>query len=575
MFMMKISTQFKLKFFYWFLIFCVLFAGLWFIVISPLGPDFSRIPGDLGDARFNNYILEHDYRWLTGQDSSLWSAPFFYPYPLTLTFSDNHIGSIPFYSFFRWISLDRESTFQAWYILSYILNFCAAAFVLSKFGLTSLSVAIGSFFFTFGLPQISQEFHVVLFYRFCIPLACYYFYEFAQKADIKLLSFALFWVIWQFYFSIYLGFFLGLFLLTLTIGLSLIENGTIREKICFWPDVIHRSLKNTKKSRRIVNGLAIFILIILLFYLFRPYLLASEQYGFSRSSDEIQKMLPQVQSYFSCVHSLIWRDSSIELLKQIPAYQVEHQLFIGVSALAMIILGLVFRFKSKREKMSFIFMGSVGFLVIFTLNIDGFSLYHLIWRLPGINSIRAVSRIILVLMWPIALFIAVQMDAFMRIPRKKVITTFIGIFLFSGMICESSFFNHSTFEKSEAISRVRVLHEQITLDKLPDNPILISVYPDSKEWYVDELDAMLLAQDLGWPVMNGYSGNFPPGYGSSTSCDSASSRVREYLDFTKSSNESFYNETMNRIVTIRSEDCKQKLYNDNYYGVARKFFPEG
>jgi hypothetical protein len=30
----------------------------------------DQIPGDLGDARFNMYVLEHGYRWLVHRDSS-------------------------------------------------------------------------------------------------------------------------------------------------------------------------------------------------------------------------------------------------------------------------------------------------------------------------------------------------------------------------------------------------------------------------------------------------------------------------------------------------------------------------
>ena len=61
--------------------------------------DMSRIPGDLGDARFNNYILEHFHRFLTGQEPSLWDLPSMYPYrnvlALPITISEQ-VGSIPF-----------------------------------------------------------------------------------------------------------------------------------------------------------------------------------------------------------------------------------------------------------------------------------------------------------------------------------------------------------------------------------------------------------------------------------------------------------------------------------------------
>ena len=43
-------------------------VGLAFVV----GPSVidGRIPGDIGDARFNSYVLEHFFRWITGQAPS-------------------------------------------------------------------------------------------------------------------------------------------------------------------------------------------------------------------------------------------------------------------------------------------------------------------------------------------------------------------------------------------------------------------------------------------------------------------------------------------------------------------------
>src|SRR5512133_579316 len=164
---------------YWFEILTIFFFSLWLIVIRPLGPNLTRMPGDLGDARFNSYTLEHDYRRITGDDSSLWNAPFFYPYSQTLTFSENHFGSMLFYAIFRGLGLDREPAFQAWYLLSFLLNYGAAVFVLHKLKLNPLAIGLGAFFFTFGLPVLGQENHVQLIYRFCIPLACYSLWQFS------------------------------------------------------------------------------------------------------------------------------------------------------------------------------------------------------------------------------------------------------------------------------------------------------------------------------------------------------------------------------------------------------------
>ena len=40
-----------------------------------------NVAGELGDGRFNMFVLEHVYRWLIGQEESLLSPPIFFPYP--------------------------------------------------------------------------------------------------------------------------------------------------------------------------------------------------------------------------------------------------------------------------------------------------------------------------------------------------------------------------------------------------------------------------------------------------------------------------------------------------------------
>ena len=70
-------------------------AGLW-LVASP-AVIHGLVPGDIGDGRFNNYVLEHFFSWITGKTPAFWNAGFYYPFPYVLAFSDNLMGSGPFY----------------------------------------------------------------------------------------------------------------------------------------------------------------------------------------------------------------------------------------------------------------------------------------------------------------------------------------------------------------------------------------------------------------------------------------------------------------------------------------------
>ena len=75
-------------------------AGVLLQLMPYFGWNFSTLPGTL-DTLFNRYVLEHGYLWLMGEEPSFWNAPFFYPAPLALAYSDCHAGNLPFYALFR------------------------------------------------------------------------------------------------------------------------------------------------------------------------------------------------------------------------------------------------------------------------------------------------------------------------------------------------------------------------------------------------------------------------------------------------------------------------------------------
>ncbi|MEO7600387.1 MAG: hypothetical protein ABIV50_15750, partial [Opitutus sp.] len=86
---------------------------------------FAAYPGDLGDGRFNQLVLEHGFQSLRGIYS--WSSPGqFYPAPNTLGLSDTHAGTLPIYVLLRWCGLPLESAWQAWFVVVATLNAWAA-----------------------------------------------------------------------------------------------------------------------------------------------------------------------------------------------------------------------------------------------------------------------------------------------------------------------------------------------------------------------------------------------------------------------------------------------------------------
>ncbi len=535
----------------------VLVVGLYFVVIRWFGPRMSLMPGDLGDARFNNFVLEHFFQWCTGRISSYWDAPIFYPNPNTFAFSDAMLGSAPFYVLLRLAGLDRDSAFQGWYLLGFVLNYLAAAFVLKRLKLHPLAISAGAFLFTFGLPVLAQAGHAQLFYRFGIPLTCYYMWEFSQRPKLRALTLAVCWFAWQFALSIYQGFFLSLLLMPLLVMFPLTEaRGKLKPYLMFWPAKLKQAWSNAGGSQRVLNGLGLLAAAAGLMVVLVPYMRVAAQYGFRRQWFEIITMLPSWKSYLLADRSPFWAAVS----RQIPNQTMRHeqQLFPGIAAGVLILTGLFWKTPNKNRQIAFFNLWAAAFLVLVTFSINGASIYQLAFSLPGFNSIRAVSRIILCMLWPLSVFIAVVLHQMVVSPHRKVFSTSLAIIIFCLLASESMLFKPVTYPKSLGVERLAALQAKLPAD-LPPDAILAFNTDNNEAWYLTELDAMLLGQESGFAIMNGYSGNFPAGYGDPlSSCKQIRRRISAYLNLTNSVSDKNYAQLARRVVPIGLSDCGSK-----------------
>jgi hypothetical protein len=542
------------KFIYFAPVWILLILGMWLVIFRPLGPQLALIPGDLGDARFNNYILEHFYHWATGQTQDYWNAPFFFPFQQTISFSDNLLGSAPFYALFRWIGLQRESAFQAWYIFGYILNYAAASYVMIRSKFRPLAVGAGAFFFTFGLPLLAQENHVQLLFRFCIPLACFTLWQFYQTPRLKTLVSLGFWMIWQMYLTIYMGIFLVLLLGIFFVLLPFfVPERTFMQRIMIWPKRLIEAWSQARFTDRFFAMSAVIALFFCFTALFLPYYRAQQNYGFYRNWTEVSSMLPRWKSFLLADNSQLW-NSKTNISSNLPLRH-EHQLFPGAAVLILVLIGMVGRFQTENRRLAWLNLYAAIVFVALTLEIHGFSLYEIIWRMPGMSSIRAVTRSMLVVMWPLAFFSAWTIDGFLQQVNQQHRWRQAAAYLLVGfLMAESIFYNHATFRKADVQDRLDDLRQLIPAE-VPSNPILfVALNPKEPDW-AGEIDVMLLAQELGWATFNGYSGNSPPGYQSAESCDQLPARIKNYMDFARIEDSNYYLGIMKRVVALGFMDC--------------------
>lgn len=537
----------------------LLVFGLAFLAVPFAQLDLlTRLPGDVGDARLNHYFLENIYQFLRGESASLVHLGFFWPFPFVLGFSDNLFGSAPIYLLARWLTGDPILSFQAWYLLGFPLNFMAALVALRKLGFSSTAALIGSLVFTFALPVSAHSLHAQLHYRFGVPLALACYLLFLRDLRPGLLVAAVAWTVWQFYCTIYIGFFLLLMLAATTLSWILWQRAwEPAHRAQSWSVLRgHWTAVSSGRRWRWITGLA--VLLLLLGLLFYPYLQVSELYGAKRSLGAIASMLPRPQSYLLSDHSWLWASDS-RLFADLPMRH-EHQMFPGAIPVALALMGvLAWRREIHGSVLAWLGSGWAGLMIV-TLSIGGLSLWYLVAGLPLFSAIRAMTRIDLVFLFPLAVFTAFAVDRLLawQVTFGRLV---YGVLL-PVMLLEMSAITPGTSQAEEWRRRLDAAITRVPVET-PKHKALLFAQPDGPA-FAAEIDAMWASLLTGHRTLNGYSGFLPAGLNGEFGyrCIELPRRVLAYLRFNEAAADlARYRELMEQVQPLGFTDCKASWWN--------------
>lgn len=502
----------------------LIFSAGFFGYIMRTTDWLSAIPGDMVDARFNSVILEHLYLWVLGKTPSLWSPTFFFPFEGVLAFSDNHFGSGGAYVLFRLAGLPREAAYQAWFIAGTVLNFWVGYYVLRRLGFSMVAAGCGAFVFAFGLPALAKEAHAQLTWRFAVPLAYLSFYRALDERSVRQLALAAAWCAVQFLCSIYLGIFTAYLLFAMAVAFAFSDGRSL-------PAGWARELNASSAASRLVvlalflgSGAAVLWLLL-------NYQSIASHYGLTRSHNEILTMLPTPGSYLIADGSALsgWVGS------QMPKYPMRHelQLFVGLGpwVLALVGLGSIIR-QGAGARVGRTALIALLVIVALTLLIGNVTAYRALLHLPGLSSVRAVSRIVLVMLLPFGILVAVGVDRMAPWIARGRWRWIVLLLVIGSVTAESLSYRPYATPAQNWRDRQVGLRSLMPADGFPPDTILfVTGQRGSGTLHDVEVDGIILAQDLGLATLNGYSGNIPPNYFKPDPCLDFRNRLDGYFAF--------------------------------------------
>lgn len=490
-----------------FLPFIFLLLGLYFVPLRIMGGfSFDYIPGDLGDARFNMYILEHGFKYISGEVRSFWNADFLFPTKNVIAFSDNLLGTMPIYSFFRLLSFDKHTSFQLWILSLFTLNYVVCYIVIKKWFKNPMIAIISSYIFAFGIFNIGQIYHVQVFPRFMIPITLYWFWNYLNKPQLTGAVLVAIGTAYQFYCGIYLGFFLLYGLLFEFLAFLIIYYNKLLKRLIIKEFILHIFV-------------SVLFLLLTLLPLFYNYLKVAEEFGLREFSD-IFATIPFVSSYFfSSPASFLWG----EVLYNHSAYTYDqwwlHFIFPGITPwLSLVFFPIVFFKDSKKfKKLGLFFLSFLILSFIFSIRIDNFSLYEWIYRIPGFSSMRAIIRIINLQVFILTLFLAYSLYRLNTLFPK---TKYLIYLLLGFVILDNSFklnWDVIRFNKTESLAQINHIKSNIKKTEYNNFQAVAVGFPENiKSDHTHVINyhvgVMLVCQDLNIKCVNGYTGNYPDKY---------------------------------------------------------------
>ncbi len=483
--------------------------GLGFSCWPTWSSGFAWMQTDAGDTVLNHYFLEHAYRCVCDPDylGSAWSPRFFYPTPGVLAYSDNLWGTAPLYIVLRQLWCDTVA-FQCWMLLCHLLNYVVMYGVLRWFGLRQGFAAVGGFWFAFGLPHVHQFYHQQLFPRFFMPLAVWHLWRMLQQPSSQRLALLLLCAVWQILAGIYLGWFLGIGLAILA-AWNLLLSGEVRQRCWHYGQRAWGMI--------LLQGVVSALILAPVLY---PYI--EVNHGFERSLPEVLYGAPQWRSWLTPAEASLWHPLLMPLWGEEQPI-IEHHIFGGFALYALVPVALWAIARQRlgdrqQTRLVATCMLSAATLAAVSLNVGDVSAWSWVYDwVPGAKAIRAVLRIYII----IDLFLIIGgLMAVQAIWDRQVWSArtarWVGVVLLAWVAVENfrwhipgNVYSLAAFPKVEFYGRAKRWAEAIRgadAAYFPHDPQAIPLS------YEHHLSAMWAGLYANVPVVNGYSGRYPPNY---------------------------------------------------------------
>jgi hypothetical protein len=230
--------------------------------------------------------------------------------------------------------------------------------------------------------------------------------------------------------------------------------------------------------------------------------------------------VPTIRSYFTSQDGSLFWDFLSKTSEDYPAHW-DHQIFTGITAMVAMIIFIVIGVKTLFFKKLFTRLNitkTQGVMLITTIGtfafytrFQGYSMYKILYDLPGFNSMRSLTRIINVEVLLYGFAIALITVIIFKYVKQKQWIIFLSILTI--LTLDNYFKPMSSYKMDKDVSQARVNNLIEKMQHIPEGSIVSYEFNgivDSESYH--QIDGMLAAQSLNLKCLNAYSDDIPEGY---------------------------------------------------------------
>ena len=165
------------------------FTALTLAVTYPLVHEMTRaLPSDLGDPLLNAWILAWDAEQLLHGLQGLWDAPIFYPYPKTLTYSENLLGIAVLTAPVQWLTGNPVLGYNVAFLFSYVLAGSGMYLLAVSITGNRLAAVVSGVAFAFLPYRVAQLSHLQVLMFGWMPIGLWALHRFFRSGSRSVLA---------------------------------------------------------------------------------------------------------------------------------------------------------------------------------------------------------------------------------------------------------------------------------------------------------------------------------------------------------------------------------------------------